>query len=122
MKLIRAVLALLLMAPPALALEYPCPSDPGFCYRDVGNDGCFDGGVDDGPIKAEIEGQFSFPPFPDPGSIVCPPVDIVESDIRGRKGTPTITVSAGSGSTCDLTGTTVKKATLVTNCETVVGP
>lgn len=49
-------------------------------------------------------------------------VDILESSLRGGKGTPTITISAGPGSTCDLTGTMVKKATLVTSCDTVVGP
>ncbi len=72
MKFIRAVLALLLMPTLALAAEYPCPSDPGFCYRDIGNDGCFDSGTDVGPITAAIEAS-STPSAPIPGSIVCPP-------------------------------------------------
>lgn len=46
MKLIHPVLGLFLMATPALALEYACPTDPGFCYRDLANDGCFDSGAD----------------------------------------------------------------------------
>ena len=55
------------------AAEYPCPSDPGFCYRDLGDDGCFESGTDIGPINAEIEMSTSFPVVPEPGSIVCPP-------------------------------------------------
>jgi len=56
------------------------PSDPGFCYLDVGNDGCFDAGTDTGPIDASLQaGRFPDPSPPgedlptDPGSIVCPP-------------------------------------------------
>ncbi len=67
------VAVLVLLASPALSATYPCPSDPGFCYRDVGNDGCFDSGVDEGPINAEIEASEDFPVVPAPGSIVCPP-------------------------------------------------
>ncbi len=62
------------------AEEYTCPTDPGFCYFDVGNDGCFDGGTDTGPIDDQLEaGPFPspLPPGDDlpvaPGSIVCPP-------------------------------------------------
>lgn len=72
----RIVLAAvwLIVAPGgAWAIDYPCASDPGFCYRDFGNDGCFDGGTDDGPINSEIEDSEEFPVSPDPGSIVCPP-------------------------------------------------
>lgn len=56
------------------AAEYPCPSDPGFCYFDVGNDGCFDGGTDLGPINSDLEAG-TYPPVGPPavGSIVCPP-------------------------------------------------
>jgi hypothetical protein len=60
-----------LAAAPATALEYPCPTDPGFCYFDVADDGCFDGGVDDGPIDAALEAGAYAPGVP--GSIVCPP-------------------------------------------------
>ena len=57
-----------------LAAEYPCPSDPGFCYRDLGDDQCFDVGTDTGPIDAEISSAATLPPGPPvPGSIVCPP-------------------------------------------------
>lgn len=49
-------------------------------------------------------------------------VNVLESSFKGRQGTPTFEVEGGPGSTCDLTGTTVKKATLVTNCDTVIGP
>lgn len=68
-------LALLLVTAPSavLAAEYPCPSDPGFCYRDVGDDGCFDSEVDEGPINDEIEASEGFPAIPAAGSIVCPP-------------------------------------------------
>lgn len=65
-------LALLLVATatPAMALDYPCPSDPGFCYLDVANDGCFDAGSDTGPIDALLEaGAYA----PGSGSIICPP-------------------------------------------------
>jgi len=68
------VLACVLSIPcVAWSVEYPCPSDPGFCYRDFGNDGCFDAGTDDGPIDTEIEDSAQFPVPPPPGSIVCPP-------------------------------------------------
>lgn len=67
-------LVLLAMAPTvALAAEYPCASDPGFCYRDIGDDGCFDSGVDEGLINDEIETSTGFPAVPAAGSIVCPP-------------------------------------------------
>ena len=57
-----------------LASEYTCPSDPGFCYFDVSNDGCFDMGVDAGPIDDDLEaGTFPAVGPPAPGSIVCPP-------------------------------------------------
>ena len=75
---LRSGLILLLLGlalgSPSSAAEYTCPSDPGFCYFDVGNDGCFDGGTDAGPINADLEAG-AFPPVgpPDPGSIVCPP-------------------------------------------------
>lgn len=69
---ILAVLALL-AASPVLGMEYPCPTDPGFCYRDFGNDVCFDAGTDEGPINAEIEASGEFPDPPTPASIVCPP-------------------------------------------------
>jgi len=49
-------------------------------------------------------------------------VDLLASKLKGKKATPTITVSAGPGSTCDLTGTQVVGATLVTSCDTVIGP
>ncbi len=74
MKLMQAVLVLLVAAGPAAALEYTCPSDPGFCYLDVGNDGCFDVGTDTGPIDEDLEaGSFPAAGVPGPGSIVCPP-------------------------------------------------
>lgn len=77
---ILTVLLLLGRAEAARSLEYPCPSDPGFCYFDVANDGCFDPGTDAGPIEDALRAG----PFPDPlptfgdlpttpGSIVCPP-------------------------------------------------
>lgn len=75
MKVLLPLWAALAMGGPALALEYPCPSDPGFCYFDAANDGCFDGGTDAGPIDGLLEsGSFPAPPAsPVPGSIVCPP-------------------------------------------------
>ena len=68
------LLVVLAVVAPTISLgaEYPCPSDPGFCYRDLGNDGCFDVGTDVGPINDEIESS-SVPVPPTPGSIVCPP-------------------------------------------------
>lgn len=75
-----SVMASVLTVAPTLALEYTCPSDPGFCYLDVANDGCFDAGTDTGPIDAMLEaGSFPDPSPPgfelpaDPGSIICPP-------------------------------------------------
>jgi hypothetical protein len=67
-----ATLILVLFDEPASGLPYPCPTDPGFCYRDIGNDGCFDVGTDTGPINADIMGSSSCLPTV-PGSIVCPP-------------------------------------------------
>lgn len=56
-----------------MATGYSCPSDPGFCYFDVGNDGCFDGGTDTGPINNDLEaGTYPVGPLIG-GSIVCPP-------------------------------------------------
>lgn len=65
-------------AVPAFALEYPCPTDPGFCYFDTGNDGCFDVATDLGPIDDQLIEGFPAPVLPppgseSPGSIVCPP-------------------------------------------------
>ena len=57
----------------SFALEYPCPSDPGFCYLDVGNDGCFDGDTDTGPIDDHLESGDYNTVSPVVGSIVCPP-------------------------------------------------
>ena len=84
-----ALVALLLPAT-ATAADYPCPSDPGFCYRDVGDDGCFDDGVDEGPINDELEAQSTFNPAPPPGSIVCPPsvIALEATDDSIRLGTP----------------------------------
>ncbi|MBM4270467.1 MAG: hypothetical protein FJ144_28325 [Deltaproteobacteria bacterium] len=78
--LLPAMLWLLASASPGSSATYDCPSDPGFCYFDVANDGCFDAGTDTGPIDAQLEAG-SFPnPLPpgsglptDPGSIICPP-------------------------------------------------
>lgn len=53
----------------AFGETYACPSDPGFCYLDVGHDGCFDAG-DAGPIDALLEAGIYAPPS---GSIICPP-------------------------------------------------
>lgn len=64
---------LVLVAVPAFGATYPCPNDPGFCYFDVANDGCFDGGVDTGPIDADLEAGAYNVGAPAPGSIVCPP-------------------------------------------------
>lgn len=73
MRLIPALL-LVLAASPSFGLSYPCPSDPGFCYFDVGNDGCFDSPADTGPITADLEaGIYPDPGPPVAGSIVCPP-------------------------------------------------
>lgn len=75
--MIRSMFALpLLLATPALAIEYSCPSDPGFCYFDVGNDGCFDAGVDLPGIESDLDGGVWPLPAgspPSPGSIICPP-------------------------------------------------
>lgn len=72
MKLSLAAVCLLVAAP-AIALDYPCPSDPGFCYFDRANDGCFDVGTDDAPSEAEFL-QLPYYPFPsEPGSVICPP-------------------------------------------------
>ena len=60
---------------------YPCPSDPGFCYRDIGDDGCFDAGVDEGPINDEIQSSTTIDPAPPPGSVICPPsVEVLERE------------------------------------------
>lgn len=48
-------------------------------------------------------------------------VNVRESDLIGT-GATTFEVSGGAGSTCDLTGTTVRKASLVVACESVEGP
>lgn len=54
----------------AAAEEYPCATDPGFCYLDVGGDNCWDDGTDTGPIDALLAGTYA---PGTPGSIVCPP-------------------------------------------------
>jgi len=74
----------------AEAAVYPCGTDPGFCYRDIGDDGCFDMGVDVGPINAAIEGSSMFPLVPPPGSLVCPPsvTSLVASASYIRLATP----------------------------------
>lgn len=85
------VLALALILPTAAnAAPYACPSDPGFCYLDLANDGCFDPPDDTGPIDALLEAGMYEPPA---GSIVCPP------SVRNIELTPTTarwTVAAGS--------------------------
>lgn len=63
-------------AAPVAAAEYPCPSDPGACYFDVGNDRCFDAGTDTLGIGSDlVRGVWPLPEgsTPPPGSIVCPP-------------------------------------------------
>lgn len=77
MKLVVSLLIALVgvaMAVPSAAIEYTCPSDPGFCYFDVGNDGCYDPPADTGPINDLLEAG-PYPPVgpPVPGSIICPP-------------------------------------------------
>ena len=70
MRILVTISFLAIVGAPAHALDYTCPSDPGFCYLDVANDGCFDSGTDSGPVDAQLEaGTFA----PGPGSIVCPP-------------------------------------------------
>jgi hypothetical protein len=51
-------------------------------------------------------------------------IEVLNSDFVGTTQLmPTFFVTAnGAGSTCDLTGTEVTKATLVTNCDNVIGP
>jgi len=72
MKLVTSALVLMIAAP--AAAQYPCPSDPGFCYFDVGNDHCFDPQTDSGPIDEALNSDFpAFGESPDPGSMVCPP-------------------------------------------------
>lgn len=96
-------LILLLTASPAFGLAYPCPSDPGFCYFDAGNDGCFDPPTDTGPINAALEaGTYPNPGPPIPGSIVCPP--------SVRKLTPVATVrwSTAAGGDILLYGVKIK--------------
>lgn len=76
MRALLIAILLVSVAPAADALEYSCPSDPGFCYFDRANDGCFDPGSDEGPIEAQLALATFFVPYPDPaepGSIVCPP-------------------------------------------------
>lgn len=94
MKALSAAAAALALACPAWAqTPYPCPSDPGFCYRDVADDGCFDVGTDEGPIDAELLATSSFDPTPPPGSIICPPsVTSLEAPAAMQLATP-----AGSG-------------------------
>ncbi len=74
MRVLTAAIFLALTAVPASAFDYPCPSDPGFCYFDVADDGCFDPGTDDGPIDDLLGSGGTYPgPVPPHGSIVCPP-------------------------------------------------
>jgi hypothetical protein len=51
-------------------------------------------------------------------------LNVLNSDFVGTTTLmPVFTVRAnGAGSTCDLTGTEITKATLVTDCDTVIGP
>ena len=50
-------------------------------------------------------------------------LDFKSSDVAGVGGAvPTVDIIGGAGSVCDLTGTTIKNATLVTSCDTVFGP
>jgi hypothetical protein len=50
--------------------------------------------------------------------------DVLNSDLVGtRTNMPTFFVVAnGVGSTCNVTGTQVSRATLVTDCDSVIGP
>ena len=80
MRRILAATLVLTLSAHAGAIEYTCPTDPGFCYFDVANDGCFDSATDIGPIDAQLAaGPYPVPLPPgtdlptDPGSIVCPP-------------------------------------------------
>ena len=89
------LLGALLLPEQLLAATYPCPSDPGFCYRDVADDGCFDAGTDEGPINTEIEMSSSFPPVPPPGSIICPPS---VKDLTASGSPPHIRLATPAGS------------------------
>jgi hypothetical protein len=88
---VRQFLALCLVAtaPGAAraAIEpYPCPTDPGFCYHDLGGDGCFDAADDDGPIDDTLR-RGVWPPEPTDtlGSMVCPP-SVAEMTIVAERG------------------------------------
>ena len=50
---------------------YGCGSDPGFCYRDVGGDGCYDAGTDEASIDGALTDAGGYEATT--GSIVCPP-------------------------------------------------
>lgn len=88
--LLLGPLAALTLAAP---VEYPCPSDPGFCYRDTADDGCFDPAVDSGPIDEEIQSSSTPPADPPPGSIVCPPS---VKTLVSREGAIRLATPAGS--------------------------
>lgn len=106
-RLLVAVVAVLSLAGFAAAAEYPCPSDPGFCYLDVDSDGCFDEGTDDGPLDDRLSSG-SFPPDgqrpDDSASIVCPP------SVRELRIAPTerVTWLTGFGGHILLFGTTIR--------------
>lgn len=88
----------LLVAAQAVAMEYPCPADPGFCYRDVADDGCFDPGTDEGPIDAELLSSSTFDPAPPPGSIICPP------SVQKLEAPSTMLIATPSGSSIRIYG------------------
>jgi hypothetical protein len=74
---LRLCLAISLMTVEvAAASDYTCGSDPGFCFFDRSNDGCYDPGLADvGPIDDALE-QGQWPAAGQPlerGAIVCPP-------------------------------------------------
>lgn len=94
-RLLAAFVTMVALGPStgAAVTEYPCPSDPGFCYRDVADDGCFDSGVDEGPIDDEIRTTTAVDPAPPPGSVICPPS---VKNLVGESGSMFITTPPGS--------------------------
>lgn len=69
--MMAGMFALLPMTSAGAPGDYPCGTDPQFCYLDVGGDGCFAAASDVGPIDRQLAAGTYV--APDPGSIVCPP-------------------------------------------------
>lgn len=90
--MIRAVfvlVAIVAFASVASASDYACPADPGACFVDVENDGCFDADSDTLGVEVQmVAADFDTIDFGPGAGLVCPPsvkrLDIAGIDVNWR--------------------------------------